>query len=371
MVVREFEAVAPGAHRYVAIRGFAKEGSSQSDPRVWLSLQDFRSELRKGDYQAVVVHCLDTTSFFQDIPDDKVVAWLGWGIDYYTRLLERAYPKGLLLPRTRALCRRSIPYLWKQSKARVRRLLGRSFKFDPRLVKRVDYFTPVLNTEYDLVKKHNPSLRAEYIEWNYGTVEDDWASEGHYLNPSPGQDVLLGNSATPENNHADVLQLLANTFDIGDRTIVCPLSYGEKWYADSVARLGTKLFGNRFVALTDFVPEARYREILDKCGYVFMNHLRQQALGNLCISMLQGATVYLQQANPLFAWFSQRGVTVRPIPNNDQALAEHSTQRFVLEPLSESECETNALVLTSHWQRASARKRTGELINALLTPRRS
>ena len=108
-----------------------------------------------------------------------------------------------------------------------------------------------------------------------------------------GPDVLVGNSATASNNHADAFALLAGC--TGGARVVVPLSYGNADYGAQVAALGARLFGDRFDALREWMPIDAYNERIRNCGFVVMNHRRQQAVGNIGAALFKGATVYLRR----------------------------------------------------------------------------
>ncbi len=185
-------------------------------------------------------------------------------------------------------------------------------------LERVDIFSPVIDTEYRLVRRHLPGLAARHVRWNYGTVEDDYTLPGA-TSLTSGRNILAGNSATPTNNHIELFERIRRCGDLGDRLIVTPLSYGDVRYRDCVIKVGRELFGDAFVPLVDFMPKESYIELLGSCGHVMMNHVRQQALGNLFISGLMGARLHLSRANPLYTWLGSLGVPVSDIERADLA----------------------------------------------------
>ena len=328
---------------------------------------------RSGDCQAVIFHTMHEWSLplLAAVPEGKTTVWLGWGFDYYGRLLSAAYPNGLLLPRTAALRKQ----LWKGARSfkqlpvklanHLRSLLakfiGRSVAFSPNSLNRLDYFIPIIEREYTLARCLNPWFKAEYVCWNYGTVEDDM-SNGSIVG-SPGRDILIGNSASFENNHLELFELLAGSFDLEDRKLVTPLSYGNPWYAEKVIAEGNHLFGDQFVPLTDFLPKEQYIEILDSCGYVFMNHLRQQALGNICIMMLKGAKIYLNPVNPLYAWFIEKGAFIESI---DCSILRFPQYSKALRSLSDGQIQANRQIIMNHWSREAQRVKTKRLVDVAL-----
>jgi len=167
-----------------------------------------------------------------------------------------------------------------------------------------------------------------------------------------GPDILLGNSATASNNHADALALLEGRLDGG--RLLAPLSYGDAAYGDRVAALGSRQFGDRFDAMRQWLSLAEYNRRIQRCGFVVMNHRRQQAIGNIGAALYKGATVYLRPENPLYDFYTGLGVTVRSL----QALADDDAP---LRPLSAAERQDNRRIIGHHY----ARERVIEAMRSL------
>jgi hypothetical protein len=130
--------------------------------------------------------------------------------------------------------------------------------------------------------------------------------------PASARNILLGNSATPENNHLEAMRLIVGAVG-NDRRIICPLSYGIPAYAGLVADEGARLFGDRFVPLRDFMATAQYLDMLRGCSVAAMNHLRQQAMGNIILMLWLGARVFLNHQNPINKAMASIGVDVGDI----------------------------------------------------------
>ena len=373
MALREFEAVAQGQNQAIILGEPRDLKYVKNTHVVFMNAARLKQAFRSGDCQAVIFHTLHEWSLplLAAVPEGKPTFWLGWGFDYYGRLLSDAYPNGLLLPRTAALreqlrveglsFKRLPVKLVNRLRSSLAKLLGRSIAFSPNSLNRLDYFIPIIEPEYTLARSLNPWFRAEYVCWNYGTVEDDM-SNGTMVTSS-GRDVLIGNSASFENNHLELFELLAENFDLEGRKLVTPLSYGNPWYAEKVIAEGTRLFGDQFVPLTDFLPKEQYIEILDSCGHVFMNHLRQQALGNICIMMLKGAKIYLNAINPLYAWLTGQGAFIDSI---DDVNSDSPGKLQTLHPLSDTKRQANRQVIMNHWGRGAQRARTRRLVDVAL-----
>jgi dTDP-N-acetylfucosamine:lipid II N-acetylfucosaminyltransferase len=173
----------------------------------------------------------------------------------------------------------------------------------------------------------------------------------------PGRNILAGNSATATNNHIELFERIRRIGDLEGRLIVTPLSYGDAGYRTCVIKLGRDLFGAAFVPLVDFLPKDRYIELLASCGHVMMNHVRQQALGNLVISGLMGARLHVGRGSPLFSWLGSIGVPVTPLDSD------------ALTPLSTAEREGQVATLGREFGRDAQRARTRALVDAALSPR--
>lgn len=106
--------------------------------------------------------------------------------------------------------------------------------------------------------------------------------------------ILLGNSSHKSNNHAEALEKL-KYLQNSDIKIFCPLSYGDKKNALRVREIGEEIFGEKFIALTDFMPLEEYRELLGKIDIAVFNHWRQQAMGNIILLLGLGKTVYIRK----------------------------------------------------------------------------
>lgn len=118
--------------------------------------------------------------------------------------------------------------------------------------------------------------------------------------------VLLGNSATPTNGHAEALKALSR-FAGEDIAVYCPLSYGDAAYGDEVARLGGEMLGDKFVPLRSFMGRDEYDRFLATIDVGVFNHSRQQGLGNINGLMRSGAKVYISRRSGMWRDFGDEG----------------------------------------------------------------
>jgi len=355
--IREFEAVAPGINEFVRVGASLNSQFPLPDCVRTVTPRQFRSEVRRAEVAGVVFHSLPPhhRRLLRDIPPGKVVVWIGWGFDYYDDLLRDRYPDGLVLPGTRALVRQPA---WRNPAEKVRNLAHR-FKsvctgHDVGLLRRVDVFCPVLDREYELVRGVHPWFGAEYMTWNYLTLEDDMPFDPTEGEESQGLDLLAGNSASPTNNHVELFEAIARHVDLVGRRVYVPLGYGDPRYRDLVIAAGERQLGSHFVPLTEYLPYPEYVRLVSSCGFVLMYHLRQQALGNLFLAALSGARIFLERRNPLAAWLEQRGVDIGDVSCPDT------------KPATSQQRSASRAAIITHWQRTTQRERTARLVRRLL-----
>lgn len=357
MAIRQFEEAIAGIHEYWIVASELR--LTKSSLARTCNHSTLASQLSRADVKGIIFHSLPPShyGFLRYIPAGKCVVWLGWGYDYYS-LLNHENEDSRILPKTRAL---QTPSLNVQVRSKLRRFVKRVLLWDKwgaaqllgsqSDLARVDYFSPVLDTEYEMVLRHL-QIPAKYIGWNYGTAEDDLSQTGFGF--TSGLNILAGNSASATNNHVELFEAIRDQVDLRGRKVVAPLSYGLPSYRDKVIDQGTKLLGDAFLPLTDFMPKEQYLETIRSCGFVMMNHLRQQALGNICMAMLMGTKVYLNQGNPLVSWLMSRGAVIGSI------------ERLDMIPLTEEQKIINQQLVLSHWGRVHQNQKTNQLINTIL-----
>lgn len=128
--------------------------------------------------------------------------------------------------------------------------------------------------------------------------------------------VLLGNSADPSNNHDELFEKLL-PFKDESILIYCPLSYGQAEYADHIAKLGKRIFGDKFIPLLDFIPFEKYLELLGEIDIAVFAHKRQQAMGNTITLLGLGKKVYMRNNVTSWSVFANLGVSIFNIDQLD------------------------------------------------------
>lgn len=345
-----FESVAPGANEYV-ITGIPGQSSplypiaarsvyvtSPSALRILTVLA------RRLTCDLIVAHSMTlyAAAAFARANRATVAMWSGWGYDYYetdiaaTRELLGQQTLELIdeiTPPTqdarRPLAQRMVSAIWAGF---ARRLVGRA-------AFRADYFSAPVPTDEPIFRSRFPRFRGQYSQLNYASLEDTFATVEMLGLRRTG--VLIGNSATPTNNHLEAFELLSG-HDLGGRKIIVPLSYGDPTYRDAIVERGKHLFGDNFVPLVERMPLDEYNVLIAGCDVVIMNQRRQQALGNIGTALWTGANIFLDEANPVYTFLRQQGATVRPTSDLRSAGTVSRT-------LSEYEGAANRSFVESFW----------------------
>lgn len=151
-------------------------------------------------------------------------------------------------------------------------------------------YSTILKSEKAFIEKYYRTKKT-YFPFNYSGGYD---VEG-YQPLRRGKSILIGNSASISNNHVDILSLLKKTHLDPATEIILPLSYGNPRYADFVEKSFKEVFRDKVICLRNFVSLEDYSKIISSCAFVVMNHIRQQAMGNIFLSLVQGAKVFLNK----------------------------------------------------------------------------
>lgn len=114
--------------------------------------------------------------------------------------------------------------------------------------------------------------------------------------------IQIGNSATETNNHLETLKILKKFKDKNIK-IYLPMSYGDMEYAKKVIEYGEDLFGDKLVAIKEFMSFEKYCLFIQEMDIAIFNMIRQQALGNIYILMQIGSKVFLNSEGLLWDYF--------------------------------------------------------------------
>lgn len=331
----------------------------QTDGMEVVNYGYFGSENFKKDLQAascVVIHSLFLSSrqellVLSRIPKNMPIVWRGWGYDYYDIL--QANGLRLLLQETNSLIK--IPGVSDRVPVRQlpRKLLRAIFSktvwkiVDNKFLARINYFSCCVPDDFTALQRALPNFKAQFLPLNYYSTEDVFL-RGDSLQDLTGHDILLGNSATDTNNHIEAMRVL-NKLGMHGRRVVVPLSYGDMKYQAKIIQAGEEILGESFIPLTNYLSLPEYNQLVSGCGNLIMNHIRQQAMGNISSALLRGGKVFLRPENPIYKHYTRMGVKLYPF-TDDMTIADLDT------PLDRDGVRRNKEIMMSIWSRAEGIK---------------
>ena len=373
-----FEEAAPGQNECMVLTWSLPLKYIKSIPYTVINLReaDFKALAKDLErYDFVVLHSLDQNiqKILQYVSRKLTIVWIGFGYDYYDLIVEKQ--TDLYDPLTTRLFEQHHPStpvqlpFYKNDKYFPVRMLNKikqrlsGEKTKKEIIDNIDFFAPVLNSEYDMVKSgFGKYFAPKFIDWNYGSLEDDPKVYENLKISSTG--ILLGNSSSYENNHLEIMELLKR-FNVSDRKIIAPLSYGGggKKYCEAIANKGRELFGVNFSPLVDYVSLNEYTNIISSCSVVIMNHIRQQAFGNIETMMIYGATIFLKKENPIYSFLKEDGAVIFTIEELEK------NPNLIDYRLSLAEIDINKEVSGRDGNKKLALKKTKNLINMALNKR--
>src|SRR5690606_20691484 len=126
--------------------------------------------------------------------------------------------------------------------------------------------------------------------------------------------MILGNSASPYNNHLEAIRLLERLNYKGK--LFVPFSYGrKKRYVKYIKQICSRSSLD-ITLFEDFVNGEEYIQKLNGFKLAVFPSYRQMGLGNIFISVRCGMKIYLSQRNPTFNWLIGEGFHIYSIERN-------------------------------------------------------
>ena len=178
------------------------------------------------------------------------------------------------------------------------------------VIKRIRHFVTYLKGDYELVKKwygakgilHECFMYPSNLYKEYDVKPK---ADGGIIN------IQVGNSADLTNNHIEVFEKLRKHKDRNIKIYV-PLSYSDsdQDYVKDVIAKGKEIFGDKFIALTEFMSFEKYLDFLGAIDITIFAHKRQQAMGNAISLLGMGKKVYMRNDITPWTLFAEIGVKV-------------------------------------------------------------
>ena len=313
----------------------------------WTSPQ-VKEDLHSND--CLIIHYMNRhfANTLKYAKNDMLIGWIGWGGDYYP-YIQNSLPS-FILPKTRQIYKERFDKQYYGFDA-IKNTLLEFFK-----LARTSYSNQLnKNTIHKTINRLDflwvnpedmPAFENTFHNFNRCYHRLFYYSAEETFEPGParfnGPDILIGNSATPTNNHLDLLELL-RLVDLDNRQIIMPLNYGDKDYANKVVTFAKRLFGTRVRPLLHYMTLQQYHSEISTCSTVLMNHVRQQAATTISTSLYKGARIFLRNENTLRRFYRQLGIKTQSIQDD---LARDSNW---CEPLTEEETSHNRKQLKAYW----------------------
>lgn len=347
-----FEEVFPGDNLFVVVSGRTRYRHVKSC-RCVLSQSDFWARRDEFKITSVLIHLLNLRKihFVNKLGLGKVpVYWIIWGADLYNKLLmpkgyELFDPEGTYCRRRKLWSALYSPIAFFQNKQRVNKTIGF-------IQNRVDYLvTDTTENDYDVLLHYFPELKGKpWRDFFYYPIDQIL---GDMIEATvQGNNIMIGNSGSLTNNHEYAMRHLTS-MEINDREVIVPLSYsGKKKYLQSVIREGKSLLGDRFRPLLCFMPLSEYNKLLTSVNVAIYGNWRQEAIGNIIITLYLGAKVFISNRNPILEWARNHGLRIFEL--------ETMTQEEIDVPLSPEEKLENRTILLNLYNK----KRLFELIKS-------
>ena len=304
----------------------------------------FIDYVNKGNVDAIFLHSLFSIplELLPKIRKEIKTFWFAWGYDIYESPSYSPFiPLQLYHEQTSRFIKQYGGGILSIVKSFVKMLLGKyrssekQYHLYKEAVERIDYFSGVLPAEYGLAKTisyfHALPVSYSYVIKNFGIIHNENCE---------GNNILIGNSANPTNNHLDVFAYL-KSLELADRNIILPLSYGgSQNYVSHVIKEAKNILGNNVTILEDFLPLNKYTQLIESCNVAIFYHERQQALGNIFLAIKRGCKVFLSEKSITYQYFKNVGVVIFSI--------QHDLNQMELDkPLSERERKRNKDIVLS------------------------
>ena len=271
---------------------------------------DFIKRLKQEDYDVVYIHSLHFSilRFIKYIPKDRIVIWWAWGSDIYDGQLfgmKSFVHVEVNKPETKRILNHSRRLKNLIAQILFSKLLSHYRK---QALNRIDYFQPVIDIDYSLMKEFTGFTAKEYypLRWSNFYTGDEICKE---KNRDGG--IVLGNSASPANNHVDAWKAI-EPFIPNGRKVVIPLSYGAMDYAREVKE-EIKNSRCEMIILDSFLPRDEYFKIVGDCSYAVYGSLRQHAMANIYNSLRSGLKVFLFKDSYIYKYLVRSGYVVYAI----------------------------------------------------------
>ncbi|MDG4949867.1 TDP-N-acetylfucosamine:lipid II N-acetylfucosaminyltransferase [Weeksellaceae bacterium KMM 9724] len=336
-----FESVPELENEYWVIADKAEIQHIHFEHRVFYPLKENSDDLylKLNSYDLICIHFLNPR-LYPLIKSRKIktkILWIGWGGDYYW-LINTHNRFNLYLPETTKFIYNSkwIAKLQPVLK-QLKKVKG---KMKLPTLNGVDYFAPVNKSEYDIILKNHPNFRPQFVDWNYGYINQDIINYYASLKRS-GNKIMIGNSSTPTNNHLDVFKELEHVLE--NESLIVPLNYGNKTYAKNLKLTLSKQYNLNLEFMDDLMSLEDFNQLLLECKSLIIGSSRQQAMGTIITALYIGVNVFLFKSSLNYKFFNNLGLNFLSI----EELKENP--ELINRELNSEQIEKNRKIINEIW----------------------
>ena len=239
------------------------------------NIKRFQCDKRKASL--IILHQFNLKVVFKYLGKKrylKNICWIPWGCDLYDK-----------------------EELQKSIKGYFKFLLKKYF------IRRINAVATLVPGDQDVLKK-NYGFNNHLYSARYGFYNEDTFQVNSFTPNHNFCNILIGNSASDTCDHIMIFKLLKELSSC-NVNIYCPLSYGDKEYANSVSKVGFEIFGSKFHPITEFIPYEQYLCLLKKMDVGIFAMERQQALGNINLMLGLGKKIYINSNSTMWSFFKK------------------------------------------------------------------
>ena len=268
-----------------------------------------------NQYDNIVIHNLtdELWPLINKLKDNIRLFWILFGADFYPITNYNLYQPETLKYLNNIGIKKYIPNVIIKYKNKLSKKQKAKKKII--MIKRVNYMLHYNPYEIDIVKKITGS-DARYVEFKYGKFGEIMSGSYNFndnvFNDLFQRDVtksmIIGNSGNPSNNHIEAFTIIKNNRNLENYYVIVPLSYGNKDYIDYIIKIGTNMFGEKFLPLKKFISPLNYFSLLKKVNIGIYNHNRGQGAGNILPMAWLGKPIFLQEKNLLYPYLKSLGI---------------------------------------------------------------
>jgi hypothetical protein len=181
------------------------------------------------------------------------------------------------------------------------------------VIQKLDNYIVYMDSEFELMKKVYDTNGRHFKSFIY--LSNLYEPMKIDAKISSTINILIGNSASDTNHHLEILEKLRQ-YKNDDIKLIVPLSYsGTQDYIDKVIKKGQSIFGDKFIAILDYMDYSEYMKLLSTIDIAVFNHDRQQGIGNTNLLISFGVKIYLRKDTSQWRFYNDEDIKVFDIEN--------------------------------------------------------